>query len=443
MVGPEVKKAPPGSKSKEYLSRWERLNPKPQHRPTFVDGDGLYLTDIDGNKYMNFSYLTSSLGHKNSRIVKAVKVQLEKTGVSRIRGPSIPRIELMETVMGIVPHSLADGKFEFCNTGSDAAGFSMELARAYTGKQVLMAFLGGHYGYSMGVLSMIADRSENRRYTQPHIPGIVHVPYPYCYRCPFTQLYPDCNLACIEHIQYIFDTLAHPDDVAAIFFEPIQQVAGVIPPPKEYTPKLSNLCREKGILLVDDEVATGFGRTGKMFGIEHWGVEPDIMFLGKAFANGISMAGIVANKEIMTREAEFPVVRGGTFIGNPITCVAAKATIDEIIDRKLVKNSEKIGEYLKKRLLDLAEKHPLIGDVRGKGLLIGIELIKNQVDREPAAHEAAFIVDEAFKRGLIIGAVGTYKQTLRLTPPLIISKEEADIAVDIIDESLKKAERRT
>ncbi len=432
-----------GPKSKEYLRRWERLNPKPQHRPTFVDGDGLYLTDIDGNKYMNFSYLTSSLGHKNSRIVKAVRGQLEKTGVSRIRGPSIPRIELMEAVMGIVPHSLADGKFEFCNTGSDAAGFSMELARAYTGKQVLMAFLGGHYGYSMGVLSMIADRSENRRYTQPHIPGIVHVPYPYCYRCPFTQSYPDCNLACIEHIQYIFDTLAHPDDVAAIFFEPIQQVAGVIPPPKEYTPKLSNLCRENGILLVDDEVATGFGRTGKMFGIEHWGVEPDIMFLGKAFANGISMAGIVASKEIMTREAEFPVVRGGTFIGNPITCVAAKATIDEIIERKLVKNSEKIGEYLKKRLLDLVEKHPLIGDVRGKGLLIGIELIKNQVDREPAAHEAAFIVDEALKSGLMIGVVGTYKQTLRLTPPLIISKEEADIAVDIIDESLKKAERRT
>jgi len=441
-VGPEIKMTLPGPKSREYLKRWERLNPKPQRRPTFVEGDGLFVTDIDGNRYMNFSYLTSSLGHKNPRIVEAVRGQLEKTGVSRIRGPSIPRIELMEAVMGIVPPGLSDGKFEFCNTGSDAAEFSMELARAYTGKQVLIAFLGGHYGYSIGTLSMIADRSENRRFTQPLIPGVVHVPYPYCFRCPFAQSYPDCGLVCIDHIQYVLDTLAHPDDVAAIFLETIQQVAGVIPPPKDYTPRLSRLCRENGILLVDDEVASGFGRTGRMFGIEHWGVEPDIMFLGKAFANGISMAGIVAKKEIMEKEAEFPVVRGGTFIGNPITCVAAKATIDEIVGRRLVERAAEIGEHLKRRLLELAERHPLIGDIRGRGLLIGVELIKNQEDMEPAAQEAAIVVDEALKRGLMIGAIGTYKQTLRLTPPLILSREEADLAVDIIDESLKEAERR-
>ena len=419
------------------------MNPKPQNRPMFTEGDGLYLTDIDGNRYMNFSYLSVSVGHRNPRVVEAVREQLEKTGISRVRGPSRPRVEVMEKVMKIVPRGLANGKFEFCNTGSDAAGFSMELARSYTGKQGLVSFLGGHYGYSIGALSLIADRSENRRFSQPLIPGVVHVPYPYCYRCSFSQTYPDCGLAFIEYIQYVFDTVAHPDEVAAIFFEPVQQVAGIIPPPNEYTSRLSRLCKDNGILLVDDEVASGFGRTGKMFGIEHWGVDPDIMFLGKAFANGISMAGIVARKEIMEKESEFPMVRGGTFIGNPLACVAANATIDEIIERDLTENAASTGQYLKTRLAELAEDFPLIGDVRGMGLMIGVELVKDQETKIPAAEEAAIVVGESLKRGLMIGVVGTYSQVLRFTPPLILSRKEADISLGIIRDSLREAEKQS
>ncbi|TFH15848.1 aminotransferase class III-fold pyridoxal phosphate-dependent enzyme [Candidatus Bathyarchaeota archaeon] len=290
---------------------------------------------------------------------------------------------------------------------------------------------------------MIADRSENRRLSQPLIPGVVHVPYPYCYRCSLAQSYPSCGLACIEYIQYVLDTVAHPDEVAAIFFEPIQQVAGIIPPPQEYTPQLSKLAKMNGILLVDDEVASGFGRTGIMFGIEHWGVDPDIMFLGKAFANGISMAGIVARKEIMEKESEFPVVRGGTFIGNPIACVAANATINEIIDNRLTENSALVGLYLKNRLIELAEDFQLIGDVRGKGLMIGIELVKDQDKKSPAAEEASLVVEEALRRGLLISTIGTYGQTLRITPPLILTREQADISVEIIQDSLKAVEKKT
>ena len=439
MKGPGIKIKSPGPISREYIERWKRVNPKPQNRSTFTEGDGIYLRDIDGNRYMNFSYLSVSLGHRNPRVVAAVKEQLEKTGISRIRGPSIPRVTVMEKIMEVVPPGLSDGKFEFCNTGSDAVEFSMELVRAYTGKQGLVSFLGGHYGYSIGALSLIADRSENRRYTQPFLPGVVHLPYPYCYRCPFSQSYPDCGLACIEYIQYVFDTVAHPEEVAAMFFEPIQQVAGIISPPKEYTPRLSKLCKENGILLVDDEVACGFGRTGKMFGIMHWDVDPDIMLLGKAIANGISMAGIVARKEIMEKESKFPVVRGGTFIGNPIPCVAANATINEIVDRRLTENSAKIGEYLKNRLTELAEDIQIIGEVRGKGLLIGIELVNDKDKKSPAAKEAILVVEEAMKRGLLIGAIGTYGQTLRITPPLILSEEEADASVEILRDSLREA----
>jgi 4-aminobutyrate aminotransferase len=438
LIGPNIKVNPPGPKSEKYKERWERINPKPQKRPTIIEGEGLYVTDIDGNRYMNFSYLSVSLGHKNPRIIEAVQKQLEKTGVSRIRGPSIPRVELMEKVMELVPTGLSDGKFEFCNTGSDAAEFSMELARSFSKKQLLLSFLGGHYGYSIGTLSLLADRSENRRFTHPLIPGVIHVPYPYCYRCIFSQTYPSCGLKCLDYIQYVLDTLAHPDEVAGIFFEPIQQVAGIIPPPAEYTLRLSKICRENEILFVDDEVATGFGRTGKMFGIEHWNVDPDIMFLGKSFANGISMAGIVARKEIMEKEAEFPVVRGGSFIGNPLACVAAKATIEEIIEKDLIGNSSTVGHHLMNRLKELEETHEIIGDVRGKGLLIGIELVKDPSTKEPATEKTETIVKECLKNGLMIGAIGTYKQVLRITPPLILSIEEADIAVDILHESMKK-----
>jgi len=275
------------------------------------------------------------------------------------------------------------------------------------------------------------------------ITGAVHVPYPYCDRSPFAPPYPACGLACIEYIQYVFDTVAHPDEVAAIFFEPVQQVAGIIPPPNEYTPRLSRLCKDNGILLVDDEVASGFGRTGKMFGIEHWGVDPDIMFLGKAFANGISMAGIVARKEIMEKESEFPMVRGGTFIGNPLACVAANATIDEIIERGLTENAASTGQYLKTRLAELAEDFPLIGDVRGMGLMIGVELVKDRETKIPAAEEAAIVVGESLKRGLMIGVVGTYSQVLRFTPPLILSRKEADISLGIIRDSLREAEKQS
>ena len=441
MKGPHITQKPPGPRSQDYIRRWERVNPKQQDKPTFIEGDGIYLMDVDGNRYMNFSYLSVCLGHRNPKVVKAVRDQLEKTGVGRVRGPSMPRVEVMESVMRIVPPGLADGRFQFCNTGSDAAEFSMELARCYTGKQGIISFLGGHYGYSIGALSLIADRSENRRYTQPFIPGVVHVPYPYCYRCAFSQSYPSCGLACIDHIQYVFDTLAHPDEVAAIFFEPIQQVAGVIPPPSDYTTKLLRLCRENNILLVDDEVACGFGRTGKMFGITHSGVDPDIMFLGKAFANGITMAGIVARKEIMDHESNYPVIRGGTFIGNPLICAAANATINEIVDKGLVKNSEKVGQHLKDRIIELMEDHAFIGDVRGRGLMIGVELVRDR-HKTPATKEANIVVEEALKRGLMIGAVGTYGQTLRITPPLIVSLEEADIAVAILSDSFREAEKQ-
>ncbi len=264
-----------------------------------------------------------------------------------------------------------------------------------------------------------------------------HIPYPYCYRCVFGQKYPSCKLGCLEYLSYIFDTVAHPDEVAAIFAEPIQQVAGGVSPPDDYFPRLKKICEERNILLVDDEVAAGFGRTGRMFGIEHYGVVPDVMFLGKGFANGLSMAGIVASREIMDVEARFPVIRGGSFAGNPVSCVSALAVLSEIQEKGLVGNSGKIGGMLLKRLLEMKDDFDLVGDVRGKGLLICLELVKDRITKEPATEEARKVCSESLRRGLLVGNVGTYGQVVRITPPLIVTEEEAETVSSILYDSLK------
>lgn len=426
-----------GISSENCIRRWRQYSPKNPVQICLSDGEGIYVKDLEGNFYMDFATQSTNVGVKNPHIIDAVKTQLDRTGVSMIRGPSIPKVELMEMIMQIVPECLSNGKFEFCNTGSDASEFTMQLVRSYTGNQLLISYLGGHYGLSIGTLSLIADRSENRRFCLPLIPGVIHIPYPYCYRCSFGGEYPSCSLRCLQYLEYLFDTVAHPSEIAAIFVEPMQQVGGVISPPIDYYSELRKICDENSILFVDDEVATGFGRTGKMFGIEHWNVDPDVMFLGKAIANGISMAGIVARKEIMKKEAAFPMVKGGSYAGNLISCVSAKATIEEIIEKKLVSNSAKVGEYMKKMFWELFDKHEIIGDVRGKGLLIGIEFVENRETKKPAPEKTRLIVNEAMKRGLLLARIGTYNQVIRLTPPLILSKEESEKAVNIIHDSIK------
>lgn len=438
MKGPNiVVPPPPGPKSREWLERWRRCSPQKPSLTVLSEGEGIYVKDVDENVYMNLADLNISIGHRSQKIIDAVESRLNKSCVSMIRGSIPQKIELMEKIKEIAPKGLSEGKFEFCNTGSDASEFAMELARAYTGKTILISYLGGHYDYSIGTLSLLADRSENRRFCLPLIPCVEHIPYSNCYRCSFGQEHPGCGYRCLEYLSYVFDTLAHPDDVAGIFIEPLQQVAGVITPPEGYLQRLRKMCDDHDILLVDDEVVIGFGRTGKMFGIEHSGVNPDVMFLGKGFANGISMAGVMATKEIMEKEAEFPVVRGGSFAGNPISCVSALATIRQILDEKLVEKSARVGEHLIRRIKEIQEQYELIGDVRGKGLLIGLELVEDLKSRKPAPAATERLFLECFKRGLMVGRVGTYNQVIRLSPPLMISEKESDVATEILEESVK------
>ncbi|MDH5770669.1 MAG: aminotransferase class III-fold pyridoxal phosphate-dependent enzyme, partial [Candidatus Bathyarchaeota archaeon] len=257
-----IKAKPPGPNAKSWIERWELCGSKPpRYQTAFSSGKGVYLEDIDGNRYLDLTATTCNIGHTQPKISDAVIHQLKKSGVEGFRyGVHGLRVLLAEKIKRIVPAGLAMGKVAFCTTGSDATEFAMKLARAYTRRQILFSYMGSHHGYSMGALSLTADYSINKRYCLPLVPSILHIPYPYCYRCYFGQVYPECSLQCLDFIRYVLNTAAHPDEVAAIFLEPIQQIGGVVIPPKEYFVELRKICDKYQILLVDDEVATGFGR---------------------------------------------------------------------------------------------------------------------------------------------------------------------------------------
>jgi 4-aminobutyrate aminotransferase len=269
------------------------------------------------------------------------------------------------------------------------------------------------------------------------VPGVTHVPYPNCYRCPYGRTYPSCQLECVEAIRDVyFKTTVPPEDVAAIVVEPIQGEGGVIVPPPEFFPKLAALAKEFGILLVADEVQTGMGRTGKMFAVEHWQVKPDVITIGKGIASGLPMGVTVASSRVMSWGAGS---HANTFGGNPVACEAALATID-LLRQQLIANTAALGTYLLKGLEEMKQRHRLIGDVRGKGLMIGIECVRDRDSKEMAIPERNAIVQRCFKKGLLL--LGCGQNVVRIVPPLIITKRDADVALEILDTVLSDVERR-
>ncbi|MDP2971763.1 MAG: aminotransferase class III-fold pyridoxal phosphate-dependent enzyme, partial [Deltaproteobacteria bacterium] len=293
--------------------------------------------------------------------------------------------------------------------------------------------LGAFHGRTMGALSLTASKVIHERGFSPLVPGITHIPYAYCYRCPYHLRYPECEVACVEWIREdLFKQSIPPEEVAAIFVEPIQGEGGYIVPPPEFHQKLYELAKEFGILFVADEVQTGMGRTGRMMAIEHWGVVPHIIALAKGIASGMPLGATVSQTEVMDW---VPGSHASTFGGNPISCQAALTTI-ELLEEELVENSARVGEYILGKLKELQKEFEMIGDVRGKGLMIGIELIKDRETKKKAIEERNAVIQRCFEKGLLI--LGCGENTIRLIPPLIITKKEADTALTILEEVLRK-----
>jgi 4-aminobutyrate aminotransferase-like enzyme len=396
-------------------------------------GKGIHVRDYDGNKYLDFfgGILTISVGHANDRVNAAVRTQMERLGHVSTVYPTLPIVELAERLVKLSPGGAMQKAF-FCASGTEADETAIALAQTYTGRQELVALRHSYSGRSLLAQSVTAH--SKYRVIPTQVAAVKHAHAPYCYRCPFGLTYPSCDVRCARDVEELIQTTTM-GQIAGAIVEPIMGVGGFITPPEGWMKTFVDIIRKYGGIFIADEVQTGFGRTGgKMWGIEHDGVVPDVMTMAKGIANGLPISAVLATGPIADSW------KGGnisTFGGNPISSAAANATLDVIEQEKLVENSAAMGKLLRDGLLALKAKYPVIGDVRGRGLMQGVELVKNEKagDRTPAADVTLRLFEETKKRGLIIGRGGLYNNTLRVAPPLVVGKGDIEDALKILDDS--------
>src|SRR5262245_35998910 len=426
----------PGPKAQAILAQ-DRTYVSPSYSrpyPLVADkAEGMVVTDVDGNTFLDFAagIAVCATGHCYPGVVRVIQEQAAR--LIHLSGTDFyyPQISALAQKLAEIDPGQEAKKVYFGNSGTEAIEAALKLARYATGRKRFIAFYGAFHGRTLGALSLTASKPVQRRGFGPLLEGITHVPYPDCYRCPDRLSDGRCHPACVRVIEeQLFKTVLSPDEVAAIVFEPIQGEGGYIVPPPEFFEELKRLSKLHGILLIADEVQSGMGRTGKMFAVEHFGIEPDIIAIAKGIASGLPLGAIVARAELMTWPPGSPA---STFGGNPISCAAALETI-RLIEEELIQNAAVTGEYLLERLRKLMTRCSVIGDVRGLGLMIGIELVKDQTTKEKAGPWRDLAVQHCFEKGLLI--LGCGENTLRLMPPLIINRAQADAALEVLEEVL-------
>src|ERR1700676_2396634 len=416
-------------KHKEYL--WPAVANFYEHPLAADRGEMQYIWDLEGRKYLDFfgGILTISVGHCNPKVTSKIKAQVDRLQHTSTLYPTEPIVALAEKVAQIAPRKLQ--KSVFSNSGTEAIEAALLLARMATGSFDIIALRHGYSGASTLAKSVTAHGPW--RAAGVVSVGVAHAISPYCYRCPLGLKYPDCGVACAKDVEDLIQT-GTSGHIAAFIAEPIQGGGGFITPPPEYFKIVFNAVKRYGGLFISDEVQTGFGRTGKnWFGIEHWEVVPDIMTCAKGMANGAPIGATITTKELA---ASYQGLTISTFGGNPVTSVAAKATIEFIEEEKLLENSETVGNYFRGKLDELQRKYSLIGDVRGKGLMLGLELVKDRESKEPAPEATAQLLERTRDNGLLVGKGGLYNNVIRLSPMLNIAKSDVDEAAKLLDKSL-------
>ncbi len=404
----------------------------------FERGEGPYLYTADGDKYLDFvsGIAVNSLGHCHPRIVAAVKKQAEKLIHGSFNlGYYPPAVEFAAKLAQYTPENL--DVFFFSNSGAEAVEGTLKLARYKTKRPAYIAFRGSFHGRTYGALSMTSSTIGFRNGYEPLLPSVYHVPYPYCFRCPYKQQEESCSLECLAEMESMFKHTVHPSSVALVLFEPVQGEGGYIVPPKKYVNALASLCKEKGILLAFDEIQTGFGRTGHMFAAEHFGITPDIMSLGKAIGGGLPLSAVVSSQEIM---GDWPAgSHGGTFGANPVSCAAALASMEVFEEECIIDNCRTMGSYFKDKLLELKDRFPLIGDVRGLGLMLAVEMVDSQ--GRPNAEATSAINRLCYENKLLFFTCGSYKNCIRFITPLNVTKSVIDEGLDILERCLEKVSK--
>ncbi len=436
---PSIVVEPPGPKAKELIKRDNRfLSPSLTRTSPLVgvEAEGVWVKDIDGNIYLDFGsgIAVASVGHRHPRVVQTIKEQVEKLiFVNSCDYYTVPQVDLAEKLFQITPGNFQKRVF-YGNSGTEAVECALKVAKWHTRRFYFISFINSFHGRTLGSLAFTTTSLSAREGFQPMMPGVIYTPYAYCYRCPFKLEYPECGIWCLDFLEeQIFGHVAPPKEVAGILFEPIQGAGGYIVPPPEFIQGLRRIADEHGILLIDDEVQAGMGRTGKWWAIEHFKVTPDIICIAKALAAGFPIGACISRADTMDWQ---PGAHENTLGGNPVLCRVALTVIDIIEKERLMENAAKIGEYMMKRFREMMDSYETIGDVRGKGLMLGIEFVKDRRTKEPHIEAKRKVIEKAFKKGLLL--LGAGKSGLRIAPPLIITEEEVDVGLNIFEEVLKE-----
>jgi 4-aminobutyrate aminotransferase len=436
-AGPDIKTALPGPNARRVLEadkKWISPSYTRSYPMVAKRGRGALVEDVDGNQFLDFAagIAVVSTGHCHPEVVAAIQKQAAE--LIHISGTDFyyeGMPQLAERLSKLAPMP-GPHKIYYGNSGTEAVEAALKLARYHTKRPHVIAFYNAFHGRTMGSLSLTASKPQQRRRFMPLLSGVTHVPYPHTYRRPAGTDARQYAIDCAKFIEdKVFKTTVPPEECAAIFLEPIQGEGGYVPAPTEFLQEIRRICDTHGILLVADEVQSGAGRTGKMWAIQHSGVEPDIICSAKGIASGMPLGIMISRAEIMDW---VPGSHASTFGGNPICIAAALATLD-VLEREAMKNAADVGDYMMKRMTPWVDKYGIVGEVRGRGLMIGVEIVKDKKTKALAGKDRDRIVDVlAFERGLLL--LGCGETTIRISPPLIITREQADIAMDVLEECI-------
>jgi 4-aminobutyrate aminotransferase len=426
----------PGPKAQTIIARDKAvISPSYTRGYPFViaSGEGAVVEDVDGNRFldMNAGIAVVAAGHCHPHVVNAIREQAGK--LIHMSGTDFYYENMVEFAEKLA--SLAGPgdprRVYFGNSGTEAIEAALKMARYHTGRDKFVAFLGGFHGRTMGALSLTGSKAVQKQGFAPLLGGVTHIPYAYCYRCAYGKQLETCQVECVKILEEtLFKTILPADEVAAIFVEPVQGEGGYVVPPQKFFDELQAVARRHGILLVCDEVQSGMGRTGRMFAHQHFGVDADIIALAKGIASGMPLSATVAKAQYMQWT---PGAHASTFGGNPVSVAAAIATV-ELLEKELLENATALGAAMKARMDAWPSRFPIVGDVRGLGLMLGFEIVRDQATKERAPELRDTIVDAAYRSGLLV--LGAGQNTIRLSPPLVLSKDQADFALTTIEEIL-------
>ncbi len=403
----------------------------------YVDrAEGASVWDVDGKEYIDFAggIAVMNVGHSHPKVVAAIKDQAERyTHTCFMVLPYPPAVLLADRLAQLVPCN-GDAAVMFANSGAEAVENAVKIARYYTKRPAIIAFENGFHGRTYLGMTLTSKVKPYKQGFGPYLPEVYRMPFAYCYRCPFKLSYPGCDTACADYLEDFFISHINPEATAALVFEPVQGEGGFICPPPTYFPKLKSICEKYGILLIADEIQTGIGRTGTMFAMEQWGVTADITTTAKSLAAGLPLSAVVGRRDVM--DSVHPGGIGGTYGGNPLACCAALAVLDVFEEERLLERAIALGDRLSERLNALKDRFEIVGDVRGLGPMMALELVRDRERKDPAADAAKALVAYCHERGVILLSCGSLGNVIRLLMPLVITDAQLNRGLDIVEEGL-------